>query len=94
MEGRVLDTRFSTIGYTQFTNYLASEIRGLWFNLQKAIGGPVINYSFYDEKTSRIYMIDMQLFAPSFTAEKEPLIRQMEIIANTFTTHKKEFESN
>ncbi|KPK89843.1 hypothetical protein AMJ80_09165, partial [bacterium SM23_31] len=71
---------------TELAGYPALETRGLWWHPEDILGGPMINYVFFDEYTSRIYMIDLAVFAPEFVSEKEPLIRQLEVIASTFTT--------
>ncbi|WP_022835107.1 DUF4837 family protein [Salisaeta longa] len=47
-------------------------------------GGPFVNYTFYDQATDRIYMIDGSVFAPKY--DKLRFIRQMEVIAQTFRT--------
>jgi len=71
---------------TDFLGYIATEIRGGWWKEENFIGGPLVNYTFYDDETSRIYMIDLMVLAPDKFNEKEPYIRQLEIIARTFTT--------
>ena len=50
--------------------------------IEYGAGGPFVNYSFYDETTRRIYMIDGMVFAPGF--EKREFLRHVEIIARTF----------
>ncbi|MEM9663615.1 MAG: DUF4837 family protein [Bacteroidota bacterium] len=68
------------------------ETRGLWITGVKTPngprvvggGGPFVNYSFYDEQTGRVYMIDGMVFAPGY--EKREFLRQMEVIAYTFRT--------
>ncbi|NBC17960.1 MAG: DUF4837 family protein, partial [Bacteroidetes bacterium] len=47
-------------------------------------GGPFLTYSFYDQSTGRLYMIDGMVFAPGH--EKREFLRQMEVIAHTFRT--------
>ena len=52
----------------------------------------MINYVFFDEYTNRIYMIDLAVFAPEFVSKKEPFIRQLEVIASTFTTQQRKYK--
>lgn len=47
-------------------------------------GGPFVNYTFYDQATDRVYMIDGSVFAPGF--DKLQFLRQMEVTARTFRT--------
>ncbi len=68
------------------------ETRGLWQMMglengelmQFGMGGPFVNYTFYDQASGRIYMIDGMLFAPGFS--KRDFLRQLEAIAHTFRT--------
>jgi len=57
---------------------------GLWERENEAAGGPFKNYTFYDNTTERVYMVDIALFAPG--KEKLPYLRRMEVIAETFRT--------
>ena len=47
-------------------------------------GGPFVNYTFYDQDSGRVYMIDGSVFAPTF--DKLQFLRQMKVIARTFRT--------
>ena len=75
-----------------FEGRYALESRGLWIiaredasgNLIIDGGGPFLNYSFYDQATGRLYMIDGMVFAPGH--DKREFLRQMEVIAHTFRT--------
>ena len=69
------------------------ETRGLWdmvsydstgTRIQYGDAGPLLNYTFYDQPTGRLYMIDGMVFAPSF--KKREFLRQLEVIAHTFRT--------
>lgn len=67
----------------------ALETRGTWYlsddtGRSYGMGGPFVNYAFYDEDTGRFYLIDGMVFAPRF--EKREFLRQMEAIAFTFRT--------
>lgn len=83
-----------------FLDRYAFETRGLWHMVARAdsvdaqpslgdyvelgMGGPFVNYSFYDQASGRLYMIDGSVFAPGY--DKLDFIRHMEIIARTFRT--------
>lgn len=76
-----------------FLDRFAFETRGRWRmmgidengnKVQYGGGGPFVTYTFYDEPTRRLYMIDGMVFAPNFP--KREFIRQMEVIAYTFRT--------
>ena len=73
-----------------FLGRFAYETRGLWHLTGDAMGGPFLNYTFYDEKQHRIYMIDGMVFAPGYP--KREFLRQLEVIAYTFRT-RQEVES-
>lgn len=85
---------------TRAINFLGRygyETRGLWHMvtlmpdgqlLPAGMGGPFVNYAFYDQASGRIYMIDGMVFAPGFT--KREFLRQMEAIAYTFRTRGEE----
>jgi hypothetical protein len=77
-----------------FRDRYGYETRGVWYMVgedengqlrqQMAMGGPFVNYTFYDEASGRIYMIDGMVFAPEYP--KREFLRQMEAIAYTFRT--------
>jgi hypothetical protein len=75
-----------------FKGRYALETRGLWIIAREAPngdliidgGGPFLTYSFYDQATGRLYMIDGMVFAPGH--DKREFLRQMEVIAHTFRT--------
>ena len=58
--------------------------QGLWELNIKGMGGPFVNYFFYDEKTQRIYMIDGSVYAPKYY--KRNLIQQMDVTLQSFRT--------
>lgn len=70
------------------------ETQGLWYMVTPGEeegtfqpvggGGPFINFTFYDQATDRIYMLDGSVFAPGF--DKMDFMRQMEVMARTFRT--------
>ena len=67
-----------------FLGRYAIEIRGNWRFSDKSGGGPFVNYTFYDERTRRTYMLDASIFAPRVAKKK--LIMQVEALINTFRT--------
>jgi hypothetical protein len=81
-EGDVTDTAW--VVQTNFQGRKALRTIGLWKNLDKKVGGPFRNYCFYDDRTKRIYILDIAVFAAG--EAKEPYLRQLEIIAHTFRT--------
>ncbi|MFQ5823405.1 MAG: DUF4837 family protein [bacterium] len=68
----------------KFLGRPAVMLEGLWENDEKVAGGPFRNYSFYDIASQRIYMIDIAVFFPG--GDKEPYLRQMDIMAHSFKT--------
>ena len=76
-----------------FLGHFAYETRGLWHMVGRdpekgiveyGMGGPFLNYTFYDESSRRLYMIDWMVFAPGY--DKREFLRQMEVISHTFRT--------
>lgn len=76
-------------------NYMSSEVmfngryaiftQGLWELNTKRMGGPFINYTFFDEETKRLYMLDGSVFAPKYY--KRNLIQQMDVLLQSFMTN-------
>ncbi|NOZ62744.1 MAG: DUF4837 family protein [Calditrichaeota bacterium] len=84
-----VDEKFQPV-VTEEVNFLerrALLLKGLWSNDEKVAGGPFWMYCFFDEKTERIYFIDMHIFAPDLKRSKMHYLRQMNIIAHTFKTN-------
>ena len=67
-----------------FLGRFAFEMRGNWRFSDKSGGGPFVNYTFYDERSRRIYVTDGSIFAPR--VEKKKLILQVDAILHTFRT--------
>lgn len=74
-----------------FLGRFAYETRGLWHMVAEGddgdlvewgMGGPFVNYTFYDDTSRRLYMIDGMVFAPGY--DKREFLRHMEVIAHTF----------
>jgi len=79
----VADT-FYTTTEVNFNNRYALFTQGLWDLNIKGMGGPFVNYSFYDEKTRRFYMLDGSIYAPKYY--KRNLIQQIDVILQSFRT--------
>jgi hypothetical protein len=67
-----------------FNGRYALFTQGLWELNIKGMGGPFVNYFFYDEGTRRIYMIDGSVYAPKYY--KRNLIQQMDVTLQSFRT--------
>jgi hypothetical protein len=67
-----------------FNGKYALFTQGLWELNIKGMGGPFVNYFFYDEKQQRIYMIDGSVYAPKYY--KRNLIQQMDVTLQSFRT--------
>jgi hypothetical protein len=60
--------------------------QGLWRMNDGSMGGPFINYTFYDQPTKRIYMLDGSIYAPKYYKKK--LIQQVDVILQSFLTER------
>lgn len=67
-----------------FKGRYALFTQGLWDLNIKGMGGPFVNYTFYDEDTKRVYIIDGSVFAPKYY--KRNLIQQMDVTLQSFMT--------
>jgi hypothetical protein len=67
-----------------FNNRYALYSQGLWRTTDKYMGGPFVSYTFYDEKTQRLYMVDGSIYAPKYY--KRNLIQQVDVILQSFLT--------
>lgn len=63
--------------------YLAYETQGWWTMTNAAMGGPFVNFTYYDPATNRLFMIEYSQFAPS-VRKKLPFIRQFRAMGRTF----------
>lgn len=61
----------------------AFRVEGLWERTDETKGGPFISYLFYDAATDRRYHINLLIHYPG--GEKTVLLRQMEVMARTFS---------
>ncbi|MFA8343963.1 MAG: DUF4837 family protein [Rhodothermaceae bacterium] len=81
-------------GYVEFVDeyFKATEVnfndkyaictQGLWQFSDVSGGGPFINYTYYDEKTKRIYMLDAALLAPKY--KKRGMLQQLDVLLHSF----------
>ncbi len=83
-QGDIINEEYTSSRDVEFNGKRALMLEGLWENVPRVIGGPFRNYTFYDDKTGRIYMIDVAVFFPG--GKKEPFLRQLDIMAHTFQT--------
>ncbi len=80
----VIAKDYYTTSEVNFKGRYAIFTQGLWDLNIKGMGGPFINYTFYDEKNRRLYMIDGSIFAPKYY--KRNLIQQMDVTLQSFMT--------
>lgn len=80
----VISDQFFTTNEINFKDRYAIFTQGLWDLNIKGMGGPFVNYTFYDEKTKRVYMLDGSIFAPKYY--KRNLIQQVDVILQSFYT--------
>jgi hypothetical protein len=79
----ITDDYFSS-SEVNFNSRYAIVTQGLWDLNTKGMNGPFINYTFYDEKTKRIYMLDGSVFAPKYY--KRIIIQQIDVMLQSFLT--------
>ena len=79
-----INRNFVKTDEVNFNGHYSIASQGLWEMNDKSRGGPFINYTFYDEKTKRVYMLDGSIYAPKYY--KKDLIQQLDVILQSFTT--------
>ena len=79
----IADSAFTPVE-VNFQNSYALFTQGLWRMTDMYMGGPFINYTIYDEKARRIYMLDGSIFAPRYF--KRRIIQQVDVILQSFRT--------
>jgi hypothetical protein len=79
----IADRNISHSAYN-FNGKYAIFTQGLWRMNDFSMGGPFVNYTFFDEATKRIYMLDGSIFSPRY--EKKSLIQQVDVNLRTFRT--------
>lgn len=67
-----------------FKGMYAVESRGMWRLSDYSIGGPFINYTFYNDSLKQMFMIDGSVLAPRFE-KKRDFLRELEVIAKTIS---------
>lgn len=82
----VIAEDYFTINEVNFNDKYALFTQGLWDLNIKGMGGPFVNYVFYDEDTQRLYMLDGAVYAPKYY--KRNLIQQMDVTLHSFRTEK------
>jgi hypothetical protein len=80
----IIADSFYNTSEVNFKDRYALYTQGLWDINIKGMGGPFVNYTFYDEKSKRVYMLDGSLFAPKYY--KRNLIQQIDVILQSFYT--------
>jgi len=80
----VVASDYFVVKEVNFNGRYALFTQGLWELNIKGMGGPFVNYFFYDEKLQRIYMIDGSVYAPKYY--KRNLIQQMDVTLQSFRT--------
>jgi hypothetical protein len=80
----VIGEEYFTTNEINFKGRYAILTQGLWELNTKGMGGPFISYTFFDEKTKRLYMIDGSIYAPKYY--KRNLIHQIDVILQSFMT--------
>ncbi len=80
----VIAEDYFTTSEINFNGRYAILTQGLWDLNTKGMGGPFISYTFYDENTKRLYMLDGSVYAPKFY--KRNLIHQMDVTLQSFMT--------
>lgn len=80
----VIAENYFTINEVNFNNRYALFTQGLWDLNIKGMGGPFVNYVFYDEVRRRLYMLDGSIYAPKYY--KRNLIQQMDVTLQSFRT--------
>ncbi len=85
-DGYKADTTYISHYYTKLNEWDALKMTGLWYSEKEAKGGPFTSFSFYDSYSDRTFLLDMLIYEPS-PDKVTDYYRQMEIIANSFTTN-------
>ena len=62
---------------------LAYETLGTWQMINGAMGGPFVNFTYFDQATNRLFMVEYSQFAPS-VRQKLPFVRQFRAMGRTF----------
>lgn len=69
---------------TNIGEWVALKLTGLYEKINESLGGPFVSFTFYDEASGRIYMLDGAVFAPG--EDKIQFLRTLELMARSFKT--------
>ncbi len=75
---------FINTSEVNFNGKYALFTQGIWQFSDASGGGPFINYTFYDEKSNRVYMLDASLWAPKY--QKRSMLQQLDVLLHSFQT--------
>jgi hypothetical protein len=75
-----IQRRFNSFQKGRLIGY---ETQGWWTMVNAAMGGPFVNFTYYDPATNRLFMIEYSQFAPSVN-KKLPFVRQFRAMGRTF----------
>lgn len=78
----IAQDQIMTLKEVNFLDRYALMANGFWRFSDKSGGGPFLSYTFYDEPTKRIYMLDGSVFAPKYYKKK--LIQQLDVTLQSF----------
>ncbi len=87
----VIAEDYFTWNEVNFKDRYSIFTQGLWDLNIKGMGGPFVNYTFYDENSRRLYMLDGSVYAPKYY--KRNLIQQMDVMLQSFFTKEELSES-
>ena len=82
-EGDSTDKEDSYLQNIEFAGRSAIKLTGIWQNSKHLLGGPFRTYAFYDDRSKRIYILDLTVTAPGQI--KKPFLDQLEVMANSIT---------
>jgi hypothetical protein len=80
----VIEDEYKNMEEVNFLNRYAIMTQGIWAMADKSMGGPFVNYTFYDEKSKRLYMLDGSVYAPKYYKKK--IIQQVDVMLQSFLT--------
>lgn len=85
-DGSYLTTEYGreviTQQFERDDDLIAYETLGTWTMTNDFMGGPFVNFTYYDPNTSRLFMIEYGQFAPSVS--KRRFVRQFRAMGRTF----------
>lgn len=71
-----------SLSEVNFNKKYSLFMQGFWKFSDESGGGPFLNYSFYDAKNQKLYMIDGSIYAPKYF--KKNLIQQVDVLLQSF----------